>query len=288
LSSGPVGRSIPAAAGSWRRAVDRLLAREPALYAAALRLIGSPDLGKRTFVALVGRGDVVFDVGANRGSYTALFARLAAPGGEVHAFEPVPPTCEALEANLRAQGIGDVVVNRSALGEAAGELPLFVPGDDFGQASLARHAAGSWSKASAVQSFSAPVETLDEYARRRSLDHLDFVKCDVEGAELPVLRGATETLRTLAPLLYLEVCADWTAGFGYEPSAVPEHLCRLGYTGFYLVRSQAAGGIRRLADPAAELSPERLHGSADLLCATPAHRGRLDRLASRLGGLRWG
>jgi len=273
--------------GAWRAAADRLLARAPALHAAALRLVRSPDLGKRVFVALVERGDVVFDVGANRGHYTALFARLAGRGGAVHAFEPVPPTALHLAAALRAQGIGNVAVNATALGETAGELPLFVPGEDFGQASLARHGVGSWAAATTVQTYRAPVETLDGYARRLALSRLDFVKCDVEGAELPVLRGGTSTLRAFAPLLYLEVCADWTGAFGYQPQAVPEHLRPLGYTDFYLARSPAEGGVRRLTDAAAELSPNRLRGSADLLCATPAHHSRLHRLASRLGGLRW-
>ncbi len=270
-----------------RSAVERVLARQPALYAGALRLLRSPDLGKRIFVAVIRRGDVVFDVGANRGAYTALFARLVGSPGEVHAFEPVPPTCDALAEALRAAGIGNVVVNRSALAETPGELPLYVPGDDFGQASLARHGAGSWTGAAAVHSYRAPVETLDGYVRRRGLARLDFVKCDVEGAELAVLRGAGETLRAFAPLLYLEVCADWTAGFGYAPSALPEHLRALGYADFYLVRSAAAGGVRRLHDPEGELAPERLGGSADLLCAKPGHRARLHRLAALAGGLRW-
>jgi FkbM family methyltransferase len=272
---------------SWRAACERLLAREPALYAGALRLLRSPDLGKRIFVAVIRRGDVVFDVGANRGAYTALFSRLAGPGGRVHAFEPVPPTCDALVEMLHMQRIENVVVNRTAIGEAPGELPLHVPGDDFGQASLARHDAGSWTAATAVRSYWAPVETIDDYARRRGLARLDFVKCDVEGAELAVLRGAGETLRGLAPLLYLEVCADWTASFGYAPPAVAEHLRAFGYSDFYLVRSAGAGGIRRLEDPAGELAPERLDGSADLLCAQPGHRARLNRLASLAGGIRW-
>lgn len=281
------GPAIAAAPHPWRAAIENLLARRPALYAGALRLSGSPDLSKRICAALLGRGDVVFDVGANRGYYTLLLARLVGRRGAVHAFEPVPPTAEALAADLRAQGIGNVVVNRCALGEAAGELPLYLPGEDSGQASLARHSAGSWATAAAVASYRVPVETLDGYARRRGLGRLDFVKCDVEGGELPVLRGATETLGALAPLLYLEVCHDWTTAFGYEPPAVVEHLRPLGYRDFYLVDYWADGALRRLTDAGTELSPRRLQHSADLLCATPGHRGRLRRLASRLGGLRW-
>ena len=57
-----------------------------------LRWTGSGCLEKRVYLALVREGDVVFDIGANLGHFTLLFSDLVGRRGEVHAFEPVPPT----------------------------------------------------------------------------------------------------------------------------------------------------------------------------------------------------
>jgi FkbM family methyltransferase len=52
------------------------------------------------------------------------------------------------------------------------------------------------------------------------LARIDVVKMDVEGAELPALRGFAAGLRTFHPIVACELCGAWTHAFDYEPSAV--------------------------------------------------------------------
>ena len=121
----------------WRSTAEFLLARRPALYDALLRLRPGHDLDKRVFLRLVREGDVVFDVGANLGLYTLLFSHRTGRTGQVHAFEPAPPTFQALLCNLDREGrFRNVVANGVAVGAAAGTASLYLPGDDHGQASL--------------------------------------------------------------------------------------------------------------------------------------------------------
>lgn len=255
--------------------LDSLLTRTPGLYARLIRLRSAPNIEKIVFLSLVRQGDVVLDIGANFGYYTLLFSHLAGAAGRVHAFEPVPPSFAKLAAHLaRGRRFDNVALNECALAEEEGTVTLFVPGTDLGQASIARHSFGSWESATDVVPHASRALTMDGYLASRGLASLSFVKCDVEGAELLVLRGARETLRRFAPILFLEVCPAWTASFGYEPPEIVRFLAGFGYRQFHLVRE----GLSPLQDPERDLAG--LQGSANLLCTVP------ERQASRLARLR--
>jgi FkbM family methyltransferase len=246
-----------------RSRIDFLLTRWPALYAAALRRRPARDADKIAFLGLVRSGDVVFDVGANLGYYTVLFSHLAGPRGEVHAFEPVPATFERLRESLaREQRFPNARANRAAVGDREGSAVLFQPGGDHGQASLARHAEGSWSAGPAVSEHESPLITLDGYARENGVRRIDFLKCDVEGAELAVLRGAAGLLELHHPVLHLEVYPAWTRDFGYGPGEIADLARGLGYADLRLLR----GGREEAVRPG---DLERLEGSANLLCLPP-------------------
>jgi FkbM family methyltransferase len=256
---------------SW---LNFALAQAPGVYARLLGCRRRPNQEKLAFLALVRRGDVVFDVGANTGYYTVLFSHLVGRRGQVHAFEPVPPTFGILEANVkRERHFDNVALNNCALAAADGCLPLFVPGSDHGQASIAHHGTGSWAAQQKITTHICRATTVDGYVGAHRQRRPSFVKCDVEGAELRVLAGAVDTLRKLPPLLHLEVNADWTHTLGYEPLELVRFLAGFGYSRFLLVNDR----IRVLDDPRRELAV--LEGSANLICAVPeAHGARLHRL----------
>lgn len=254
------------ASRTLRSRVDFLLTRWPALYAGILRLRRARDADKLAFLRLVKPGGVVFDVGANNGYYTVLFSHLAGLRGEVHAFEPVPPTFERLAANLaRECRFGNVRAHRTAVGDAVGTAVLFLPGEDHGQASLARHREGSWNADGPVAEHASPLTTLDAYVAECGVGRIDFLKCDVEGAELAVLRGGVDLLERHRPVLHLEVYPAWTRDFGYGPSELAAFLAHLGYRDLILLRDGAASPVRP-----GDL--ESLESSANLLCFPPGGR----------------
>ena len=104
---------------------------------------------------------------------------------------------------------------------------------------------------------------------------MSFVKCDVEGAELPALRGMQARLKRCRPLLLLEVFSKWTAGFGYHPVELFDFLRALGYDRFFA----ANGRLTPLVDVRATLAEGADRQSMNLLCAVGGwHSDRLRAL----------
>lgn len=196
------------------------------------------DFSLRIVEALVRRGDTVVDIGANWGLYAASLARLVGPGGRVHVFEPHPNN----QGNLRAlrDRCANLALYALALSDREGAADLYAP--TFGRRRI-----------SALASLSAPRETgaVPHEAITVAVARLDtvladagsigLIKCDVEGHELAVLRGAEGVLRRSQPALIVEIeqrhpDADVQATFDY--------LLGLGYAGYAV----HADGLRPLAE----------------------------------------
>jgi FkbM family methyltransferase len=249
--------------------------RMPSVYHGILKLWGRSNSIKVLLAGLVRRGDVVFDVGANRGILTSLMSNLVGPDGRVHAFEPSSDTCRLLRVTLveRARHPANVVVNASAVGTEDGAATLYTPQQDHGQASLRTHEMGSWSAHASVRSDEVAVTRLDSYLAAQAQSRIDLVKMDVEGAELPALHGFAAGLRSFHPIIVCELCGAWTRAFGYEPSAVIEELKSAGYDSFHLVTDR--GGLRALTSSHLVNDGE----SHDLVASVEgAHASRVRRL----------
>jgi FkbM family methyltransferase len=135
-------------------------------------------------------GDVVCDCGANVGKITAA---LAASGATVHAFEPDPHALEILRAKF--EGVGNVILHPVAVGDALGSVTFYrtTQHDDSptqsgqGSSLFAGHAATGKHNTveTSVEMIDFPAFLADLLAQGASVP---FVKLDVEGAELKILR----------------------------------------------------------------------------------------------------
>ncbi len=146
-------------------------------------------------------GDACVDVGGNLGYYSLLMARLTGPKGRVVTFEPVAENLAVLRENIEINKFKNIKVVDSALGERAGVLKLIRSGSETFTATPSTRGYAVEGEHMEVE---VRVDTLDSYLDREFL-RPNVIKIDVEGAELDVLRGATETLRTARPTLLLEI-----------------------------------------------------------------------------------
>jgi FkbM family methyltransferase len=155
----------------------------------------------RAVERFVAPGSHCIDVGANVGPVTLALARRVGPTGRVLAIEPGPPYVARLRRNLQANPrLRDrVVVLQAGISDTKGSL-LWRPDP------LHPFNAGL----SQVHGTSVPgevlvsVTTLDAAVAQQRWDRVDFIKIDVEGMELEVLRGARGTLESLRPVVLFE------------------------------------------------------------------------------------
>jgi len=255
--------------------LEAFLCRVPRFYDACLAWKGNTSLEKRVFLQLVRSGDVVCDVGANRGYFTALFYHLVGGSGAVHAFEPVEPTFRRLSKALSFANPARVTLNHHAVGDREGIVEMFLPNGDDGQASLGQHMDGSWQNGGVVRHESS-ITTLDAYSHKAGLKRLDFVKIDIEGAELLALRGARETLRQFKPWLCLEMSPEWMKAFSATPEKLADELLACGYDDAFLMQET----LEPLGLSTRPLLPQTFAGCANLLCVGTdvQRRDRLERV----------
>jgi FkbM family methyltransferase len=208
-------------------------------------------------LALIADGDVVFDVGANVGYYSMRIARERLHS-TIHAFEPIPQTFALLQRHLSLNSIANVHAQNLGLSDRTGDLIFYFYPEGSGNASAA-----NVSGRSDVQRITSRVEPLDAVASRLGT-RVDFVKCDVEGAELFTLRGAAATLRHDRPALFVELLRKWAAPFGYHPNDVLDLLRGFGYLAFVVDSAGRLAPFGRVDDTTVETNyiffhPER-HG----------------------------
>jgi len=141
--------------------------------------------------AFISPDDEIIDVGANIGGFTVPFSKYAR---KVHAFEPIPETADQLDYNLAQNGTTNVVVHRAGLSDASGVLyPRRAP--DAGSTSLSSaHKDGDEE--------TVPVTTLDECFGSIKIS---FIKIDVEGMEVSVLRGGAKLIAASRPVIFFEI-----------------------------------------------------------------------------------
>lgn len=256
--------------------LDYRLTAYPRLYLLVERFRGWINWDKRIYLSFVRRGDVVLDVGANVGSHAVFLSHLVRDGGKVFAFEPLTPNVDALKETIRRRSrISNIRIFQTAVGNpgrAPNDVVISVPGDDLTQASLRLQAAGSWQGKSSVREYTVSLTSLDAESEVQSLAAVDFIKIDVEGGELDVLRGAAKTIRRHHPLIYCELYEKWAASFGYTPADLIEFIRSLGYTGGRAISKGAAYALSLNGD-----SPSGMfETSSDVLFFTERHRHLVD------------
>jgi FkbM family methyltransferase len=226
---------------------------------------------KRVYLFFIRRGDTVLDVGANVGTHTSFLSHLAGESGAVLSYEPLERSYDDLTSRIRNRcRFQNVRAFQRALGAPAvegGSAIMRIPGGDLTQASLAAHDSASWAGQGPVTTAPVTVASIDAEVKRLGLDHVDFIKIDVEGAELDVLKGAVNTVGRFRPFIYCEVYEAWTRGFGYAPAQLFEHLASLGYVGARIFHHDEVHAI----ELGGRIPSDLFSVSSDALFFTRAH-----------------
>ncbi len=181
-------------------------------------------------------GMTVLDVGAHHGLYTLLASKRVGWDGKVIAFEPSPRECARLRKHLRWNRCSNVELVPCALGENPGEADFYVVDGFQDGCNSARPPAIE----EPTQTMRTQVRRLDDVLAERGVGEVDFIKLDVEGAELSVLYGAMKLLQGEArPAILAEVQDIRTQPWGYPAREILHHLARLDYRWFAIAAKGA-------------------------------------------------
>jgi FkbM family methyltransferase len=170
----------------------------------------------RAMCKLLKPGSVAYDIGANYGMHTLLFARLTGASGRVFAFEPSPEVFAALAYQLELNSIQTVTIVNQAVAEKTGEA----------QFDIAHHRGAGHLTDVGRGAYKVETTSLDDFVFNRRELPPDFIKIDVEGAESRVLQGAVQVIRQFRPTMMIE-CHNPA-----EDRAVGDILAELRYKAF--------------------------------------------------------
>ncbi len=148
-------------------------------------------------------GDYCLDIGAHLGYFTFQMSKLVGKEGKVIAIEPVSKFHSVIEKMIRSKNLSNIVLHNIALGGEGEFVEIGIPKIDnkkkYGYArikKLSEHLEYAESEM---------VTNLKGDELLANLPRLDFIKCDVEGAEVPVFQSMTEVLDKHRPILLCEL-----------------------------------------------------------------------------------
>ncbi|BBJ28330.1 FkbM family methyltransferase [Athalassotoga saccharophila] len=134
------------------------------------------------------KGDVILDVGAYIGDTAFWFRKYVGESGKVYAFEPSSNNFKILEENVKQNNVQNIFPLKMALSD--NEATLSIESGWGGKSNL-----------SSEGSEKVKVTMIDKFVEDQKLDHVDFIKMDIEGAELGALMGGERTIKKFKPKL---------------------------------------------------------------------------------------
>jgi len=128
-------------------------------------------------------GDVVVDLGAHIGAFAVRVARLA-HRGRVYSYEAARKNYLLLEENRKLNGLENMYIENKAISEKRGEMPLYTPANNSILGSLRQDTSSFKEMVQAI--------TFSDIIAKHSLEKINFLKIDVEGAEFDILFSCSD------------------------------------------------------------------------------------------------
>jgi FkbM family methyltransferase len=176
-------------------------------------------------------GMTAFDVGANIGEFTLLFANKVGESGQVHAFEPCINTFKKLQGKISSINLPQIIINNNAVSDKEEIIKLYVYDEAHStlnsMADRPLEKYGLNIKSTHTEEIQAI--TIDSYCARMDVSHIDLLKIDVEGAEYQVLLGAEQMLKTRSIDCVLFEFGQTVFDMGNNPWQIKNYLNQVGY-----------------------------------------------------------
>ena len=148
--------------------------------------------------------DIVYDIGANVGFFTVISAKLVGDSGHVYAFEPDPDNIKNLEHNIQLDSFSNITILEQAVARSTGTGELLLTGYS-GSRTLSTTAKSESQKYQSCPKIPVKLVAIDDLVTQQMIPPPTVVKIDVEGAELDVLEGMSQTIKEFKPIIIYEI-----------------------------------------------------------------------------------
>lgn len=181
----------------------------------------------KNVLSYVNTGDTVLDIGGNIGQTALMIAKKIGGKGKVISFEPYPNTIKRFEGNLSLnETISNITLVKCGLGNEEMTTTMY---QNCSSNSAGNRIGDEISKGE-NQVKKVVIKVLDNFLQNEEkLERVDFIKIDVEGYEMNVLRGARKTLLNYKPKLFIEINDNLLRKQGSDSSKLLAFLLDLEY-----------------------------------------------------------
>lgn len=135
-------------------------------------------------------GESIVDMGAHIGIFTVKAAKAVGDGGRVIAIEPQVDNLRFLQRNIEANELKNVIIVPKAVNSKKGKSKLYLSGRTWSHSLLPQELGSS-------EFAEIEVDTLDNILRELGVKKVDFMKMNIEGAEVEALKGMDEIVRSI-------------------------------------------------------------------------------------------
>jgi len=174
---------------------------------------------------------IVIDVGGHAGQFTKIFSCLAKKG-KIFSFEPGEYAYSILKKTKKIKKLTNVTLIQKGLSSLEGLVSFRVPikrSGSIGYGTSHVFLSGHETISSAFIEQQVSVIPLDKFIKINQLERIDFIKIDVEGHELNVLKGAQETIKVYRPSIMIEINSEHLDRAGVDKTKIFEFLENIGY-----------------------------------------------------------
>lgn len=176
---------------------------------------------------LIKDGFSVFDIGSNFGWYSLNIAKHFS-NCKIYPFEPIPKTFNYMKTNVKLNNFKNINIYNFGFSNEEEEIIFYYYSSGSGNASLK-----NLSEKKKTEKTKCLVRKMDDFINENNVK-LNFIKCDVEGAELLVFQGGLKSIEKYKPIIFAEILRKWTKRFGYNSNEIIELLSDIGYICFTL------------------------------------------------------
>ena len=177
---------------------------------------------------IISPGETCLDVGGAYGRYALVISRIVGTNGRVFCFEPGRYSYRVLRIIKWFHRLNNVSIYKLALSDRNGSINLCSP---VKKTLKIGHSLAFISLDTQDNAISELVNmtTIDDFCMENAIEQVNFIKCDTEGSEILVFRGAEDTIKKYKPLILCEVDIGNMSRYGYKPSDLEGFFGALAY-----------------------------------------------------------